>query len=108
MAEPGDVVGRPPYDRIARLDRHSMKAFALLVCALLAPACAQNWPSFRGPGATGVLETSRALPVSCDATGKRHIAWSTAIPGLSPLMRNKKVSHLCPARRNFSIDASAS
>ena len=71
-----------------------MKTSSVLAFALLAPACAQNWPSFRGPGATGVLETSRAVPISWDATSKRHIVWSTAIPGLghsSPIVWGDRV-----------------
>jgi len=57
-------------------------------------ALAQNWPSFRGPGATGVLETRHAAPVSWDVEAKRHIAWSTTIPGLghsSPIVWGDRI-----------------
>lgn len=59
-----------------------MRTHAALGFLFLASAHGQNWPSFRGPGATGVLDTSRGAPVSWDVAAKRNIAWSTAIPGL--------------------------
>src|SRR6185503_15758160 len=59
-----------------------MRTLAALGFLFIASAHGQNWPSFRGPGATGVLDTSRGVPVSWDVAAKRNIAWSTAIPGL--------------------------
>jgi len=47
----------------------------------VAAAQAQNWPSFRGPQATGILET-RGVPISWDVETNRNIAWRTLIPGL--------------------------
>jgi len=44
-------------------------------------AQAQNWPSFRGPGAAGVVQ-SRA-PQTWDATKGLNIVWKTEIPGLA-------------------------
>ncbi len=52
---------------------------SLLACA---PLAAQHWPSFRGPGASGVVDGS-ALPVSWDVAGGANIRWKTAVPGLS-------------------------
>jgi len=43
---------------------------------------AQNWPSFRGPNASGVADGAK-LPTSWDAGNSRNILWKTAIPGLS-------------------------
>jgi outer membrane protein assembly factor BamB len=43
---------------------------------------AQNWPQFRGPGATGVIE-GPAKPVKWDASTSTNVRWKTPIPGLS-------------------------
>ena len=56
--------------------------------------CAQNWPSFRGPSATGVADGTNP-PVSFDG-GKesRNLAWKTPIPGLavsSPIVWGDRV-----------------
>jgi outer membrane protein assembly factor BamB len=50
---------------------------------LAAPAAAQNWPSFRGPDATGVAETAANPPQSWDLPSSRNVAWKIPIPGLS-------------------------
>lgn len=55
----------------------------LWMAALCAGAClGQNWPGFRGPGASGVLDGAGA-PVKWDAEKGENIAWKTPIPGLS-------------------------
>lgn len=38
-----------------------------------------NWPQFRGPGGSGVAETSAALPLRWSAT--ENVAWVTEVPG---------------------------
>jgi hypothetical protein len=43
---------------------------------------AQNWPSFRGPGASGVADGQK-LPVAWAVSAGTHIAWKTPIPGLA-------------------------
>lgn len=43
---------------------------------------AQNWPQFRGPGATGVVEGS-TQPVKWDAATQTNVRWKLKIPGLS-------------------------
>lgn len=56
-------------------------------------APAQNWPQFRGPGATGVAE-GLAQPVKWDATSQTNVRWKTPIPGLShssPVVWGNKV-----------------
>ncbi len=45
-------------------------------------AIAQNWPSFRGPNASGVAEGAR-LPTTWNAEKSQNLLWKTAIPGLS-------------------------
>lgn len=51
----------------------------LLLLALTLPA--QNWPSFRGPGARGIADKQN-LPLEWNAAKGRNIAWKTGIPGL--------------------------
>src|SRR6266849_7778254 len=51
---------------------------ALLTAAL---ASAANWPSFRGPNASGIAEGPG--PTTWDATKNINIAWKTPIPGLA-------------------------
>ncbi len=43
---------------------------------------AQNWPQFRGPGATGVVEGSPQA-AKFDASNQLNVRWKTPIPGLS-------------------------
>ena len=47
---------------------------------------AQNWPSFRGPNASGVAD-GKATPTTWDATKGTNILWKAPIPGLA---------HSCP------------
>ena len=56
----------------------------LLLLALLAPiaAHAQDWPSFRGPNASGVA-LGRPTPTTWDATKPSGVLWKTEIPGLA-------------------------
>ena len=53
-----------------------------LVFFLAFTAAAQNWPSFRGPEASGVAD-SQHLPVKWDAAKGTGILWSTPVPGLA-------------------------
>jgi len=53
--------------------------FLVLTCAVTR---AQNWPQFRGPGATGVSE-GQVKPVKWDAATSQNVLWKAAIPGLS-------------------------
>jgi len=43
---------------------------------------AQNWPSFRGPNASGVAEGTNP-PISWDLEKTQNVLWKTNIPGLS-------------------------
>jgi hypothetical protein len=69
-------------------------ALSIFCLCLAAPAArAQNWPQFRGVGASGVAE-GRPAPVKWDATKSAGVAWKTPIPGLghsSPVVWGDKV-----------------
>ena len=52
---------------------------ALLLLATGAPT--QNWPTFRGPQATGIA--NGPAPVQWDAEKGTNILWKTPIPGLA-------------------------
>jgi outer membrane protein assembly factor BamB len=52
-----------------------------------------NWPSFRGPDASGVADAAKP-PVKWDMANNRNVAWSTPIPGLghsSPVVWGDRV-----------------
>jgi outer membrane protein assembly factor BamB len=73
-----------------------MKRFILAFILLsvgITTAQAQNWPQFRGPGATGVTE-GQAKPVKWDVSSSQNVRWKTRIPGLahsSPVVWGNKV-----------------
>jgi outer membrane protein assembly factor BamB len=56
--------------------------FTLLLALPAAPARAQNWPQFRGAGASGVAENQKT-PLRWNATKSAGVVWKTPIPGLS-------------------------
>ena len=56
-------------------------ANAILILSFLT-ANAQNWPSFRGPNASGIAEGSKP-PIAWDVDKTQNVLWRTAIPGLS-------------------------
>jgi outer membrane protein assembly factor BamB len=73
-----------------------MRRFCLL-CLLVCFACsvvrAQNWPQFRGAGATGVAE-GRTTPATWDAPKMTGVRWKAAVPGLahsSPVVWGERV-----------------
>jgi outer membrane protein assembly factor BamB len=55
---------------------------ALALHSAEGPARAQDWPAFRGPGASGVAEGHRT-PTSWDATKGEGVLWKAHIPGLA-------------------------
>lgn len=64
---------------------------AITVTAQKTPS--QNWPQFRGPLATGVVE-SPGQPVKWDAPAAQNVRWKLAIPGLahsSPVVWGNKI-----------------
>lgn len=63
------------------MKRHTL--CCLVFCLAVASAAgAQNWPSFRGPNASGVAD-GKAAPVSWDAPKSVNVLWKTPVPGLS-------------------------
>jgi outer membrane protein assembly factor BamB len=56
-------------------------ALTLSYCLALT-AQAQNWPSFRGPQASGVSD-AHTLPATWDAEKSINVRWKTPIPGLA-------------------------
>ncbi len=67
---------------------------ALLLGGALTPGlAAQNWPSFRGPGASGIAD-GQELPATWDVASGRNVRWRTPIPGLghsSPVVWGDRV-----------------
>jgi outer membrane protein assembly factor BamB len=60
-----------------------MKCLVLLALFLSSITVnAQNWPSFRGPNASGVAEGTNP-PVTWDLEKSQNVLWKTDIPGLS-------------------------
>jgi outer membrane protein assembly factor BamB len=60
---------------------------------LMAVAHAENWPSFRGPNASGIAD-ERPLPTSWDTKNSTNILWRTPLPGLghsSPVVWGDRV-----------------
>jgi outer membrane protein assembly factor BamB len=53
----------------------------LVSSGLTAAETKAHWPSFRGPGATGI-GSGPATPLQWDGESGRNILWKTAIPGL--------------------------
>jgi len=56
----------------------------LSVCLFLCsvPTRAQNWPQFRGPGASGVVE-GQAAATTWNAEKAENLVWKTKVPGLA-------------------------
>ncbi len=66
----------------------------LSLCLISISARAQNWPQFRGPGASGVAESQQPPPASWDAEKSVNLRWKTLIPGLahsSPVVWGDKI-----------------
>ncbi len=63
-------------------------------------ATSSDWPSFRGPDASGIAE-GHELPVEWDVESGENIRWKTAIPGLahsSPVIHGSRL-FVCTAVR---------
>ena len=81
-----------------RIERVVMVAAVVLACALALPAATQerdgqNWPSFRGPNASGVADV-QSLPTVWDSRTSVNMPWKTSIPGLahsSPIVWGSRV-----------------
>lgn len=65
------------------MKRLSITVLCLAIFSLSAiTALAQNWPSFRGPNASGVAEGTKP-PTTWDVEKAQNVLWKAAIPGLS-------------------------
>ena len=65
----------------------------IVLFALVTAAYAQDWPSFRGPAASGVAD-GQNLPIQWDAQQRINLVWKTAVQGLahsSPVVWGDKV-----------------
>lgn len=65
----------------------------LISLALVSTAAASDWPSFRGPGASGVAD-GEGLPATWDVETGTNVRWRTAIPGMghsSPIVHSGRV-----------------
>src|SRR6185295_705990 len=70
-----------------------LSSYLFLIAITGTVANAQNWPQFRGPGASGVVEGQPAA-VTWDAEKSVNTRWKTAIPGLahsSPVVWGNKI-----------------
>lgn len=72
--------------------------FSITMCLIFSAAMstnaqAQDWPSFRGPNASGVND-AKPLPTNWNAETSQNIKWKTAIPGLghsSPIIWGNRI-----------------
>ena len=71
----------PPAQR-ARSQRRLGAVVAVLLAAA-APAGAQQWPSFRGPQASGVAQGTASVATSWNVPDGSNVLWKTPIPGLA-------------------------
>jgi outer membrane protein assembly factor BamB len=60
--------------------RISIISLSILSFSIIANA--QNWPSFRGPNASGVADGTNP-PITWEAEKTQNVIWKTPIPGLS-------------------------
>ena len=72
-----------------------MRRAVILMCCLCAgaTASAQNWPSFRGPAASGVAEGTPTAVKWNAATGE-NVLWKTPVAGVavsSPIVWGERV-----------------
>ena len=76
------------------MHKHDAIVFAIgLTLSVTAAAKAQDWPSFRGPNASGIAD-AHPLPVSWDGEKSTNILWKTPIDGLghsSPVVWGDRV-----------------
>jgi outer membrane protein assembly factor BamB len=71
---------REALNQMQRLTASLLCLSLLTLSAIIANA--QNWPSFRGPNASGVADGTKP-PTTWDAEKSQNLLWKTAIPGLS-------------------------
>ena len=62
--------------------RFSISVLPILILTFSITTSAQNWPSFRGPNASGVADGTNP-PTTWDVEKTQNVLWKTNIPGLS-------------------------
>jgi len=67
------------YSRIWRLLSIGLSC-AVIVSAFGAEALGENWPSWRGPNGTGVLEAGDGAPTPGTWSDKDHVRWRVPLP----------------------------
>src|SRR4051794_20698093 len=76
------------------MQRHYSTAVLCLSLSLPVTVIAQEWPSFRGPSASGIALPPARPPVSWDLGSSKAVAWKVTIPGLahsSPIVWGDRV-----------------
>ena len=82
------------------MNRSVLLGVLLSVALAGSRAGADNWPSFRGPSASGVAEGSPP-PVSWDVPANRNVKWRVQVAGLahsSPIVWGNQVCVATAAR----------
>ena len=72
---------------------HAAAALCLVVHASASAGADAEWPSFRGPSASGVADGQK-IPDTWDVASGKNIRWTTEIPGLahsSPVVAGDRV-----------------
>ena len=70
------------------------RAAIAFVLAAAAPAAAQQWPSFRGPQASGVAGGTAPVATAWNVPKGDAVLWKTEIPGLavsSPIVAGDRI-----------------
>jgi outer membrane protein assembly factor BamB len=85
---------RLPAESVAKLERKFVRTSSARPSSRPSSAkAAVNWPSFRGPGASGIAE-GQNLPDEWNTKTGQNILWRTPIPGLahsSPIVWGNRV-----------------
>jgi outer membrane protein assembly factor BamB len=90
---PGRLGGTPTLFRKVGVRPEASPMLEREVAAARSSAAPMNWPSFRGPNASGVAD-GQAPPVSWDEERSSNIRWRVPIPGLghsSPIVWGNRV-----------------
>src|SRR5689334_7800698 len=64
------------------MNKHRLAAVLAMLVAGGAAAAADNWPSFRGPGGSGVAEGAPP-PTSWSVPDNKNVKWRVPVAGLS-------------------------
>lgn len=90
---PARLGGAPLFFRKAGIRPAVASLLEREIASRRAVAQPMNWPSFRGPGASGIAD-GQFPPISWDAEKSINVRWKTPIPGLgisSPVVWEDKI-----------------